>query len=366
MRSTAGSATTTSTLDPGDDRLLSRDGLADVVGCGAGNDEVDADTLDQIAADCEIVTRVATAPPAGYVPDKPGHSGGRGRRRDGADARPLAPGSRLRDLERERDGERLRIPRDRRPEVAADRRVAPGRHVGGAGAAITYKLSRRPLPSAPAKALAAGRKVRVRLSVVGTDPGGNSSEARAPKIRLVARRVERQGRRTATAGPSCDIPSPATSTVTRSATASTTARSIKNGSQINTDEPRPTRPPAMPAGDATATPATTTTTPTGSTTSTPPVPSSTTAAIDRNPDQDGRRRRRLRRCLPAGRFRRRRRDQRRRQLRLRRQPRPAGCRRRRPRRRLRPRPRRRRVRQRVRQLPDRLQPRSRPTPTATD
>ena len=41
--------------DAGDDDLRARDGLQDVVRCGPGSDRVDADTLDEVAADCEAV-----------------------------------------------------------------------------------------------------------------------------------------------------------------------------------------------------------------------------------------------------------------------------------------------------------------------
>ena len=87
--------------------------------------------------------------------------------------------------------------------------------------------------------------------------------------------------------------------------------------------------------------------------------------VEPNPRTGGHRRRRLRRRLPADGQRRRRRHRRRRQLRLRRQPRPVRPRRRRQGRRLRPRRRRRPLRRRVRQLPDRLQPGTRATSTAT-
>ena len=126
---------------PGDDRLLSRDGLADIVACGPGNDEVDADTLDQIAADCEIVTRVATAPPAGYVPDKPGTPTVEA----GAETvQTLDRSRRVRVYATSSESGTvsasgfLEIAGLRLPLTAESRPVA----IGGAGAAITYKLSR--------------------------------------------------------------------------------------------------------------------------------------------------------------------------------------------------------------------------------
>ena len=48
---------------PGDDDIRVRDGLADTVRCGEGTDRVDADSFDQLAADCEGVARTVTPPP---------------------------------------------------------------------------------------------------------------------------------------------------------------------------------------------------------------------------------------------------------------------------------------------------------------
>lgn len=39
----------------GDDRILARDGERDIIACEGGSDTVQADTLDQVAGDCEIV-----------------------------------------------------------------------------------------------------------------------------------------------------------------------------------------------------------------------------------------------------------------------------------------------------------------------
>jgi Ca2+-binding RTX toxin-like protein len=41
--------------DEGDDRILVRDHQRDVVTCGAGIDRVQADPLDSVAPDCEVV-----------------------------------------------------------------------------------------------------------------------------------------------------------------------------------------------------------------------------------------------------------------------------------------------------------------------
>ncbi len=64
-RSSAGSASTSSPATRGDDDLRARDGIQDLVRCGAGSDKVDADTLDEVDADCETVVRTLTAAPPG-------------------------------------------------------------------------------------------------------------------------------------------------------------------------------------------------------------------------------------------------------------------------------------------------------------
>lgn len=45
------------TGEAGDDTIRSRDGFADFVACGAGNDTAEVDTLDDVQADCENVSR---------------------------------------------------------------------------------------------------------------------------------------------------------------------------------------------------------------------------------------------------------------------------------------------------------------------
>ncbi|MGH2947419.1 MAG: calcium-binding protein, partial [Solirubrobacteraceae bacterium] len=48
----------------GDDLIRSADGLADRVACGPGRDRVEADTVDEVASDCEDVQRRPVVPPA--------------------------------------------------------------------------------------------------------------------------------------------------------------------------------------------------------------------------------------------------------------------------------------------------------------
>ena len=60
----------------GADAVHARDGQADEIVCGAGEDRVEADTLDDVAGDCERVGRVAVPPPP-----EPGPAGADGARR---------------------------------------------------------------------------------------------------------------------------------------------------------------------------------------------------------------------------------------------------------------------------------------------
>lgn len=48
----------------GDDLVTSADGVRDVITCGAGGDTVRADTVDEVAIDCEVVERTYVAPPS--------------------------------------------------------------------------------------------------------------------------------------------------------------------------------------------------------------------------------------------------------------------------------------------------------------
>jgi len=173
----------TDTLDgaAGDDDLRTRDGLADRLTCGAGTDEVDADTVDDVAADCENVTRTATPPPADA----------------GADDR-TAPRM---DLDAESvqriDGARrtLRVlaTSSERGAVATSGRIDIGDvslpiltvrravKVAGGGVELPVVLTRT-LQRRALAALKKGRRVRVHLSVVATDAAGNSALRKVPAI----------------------------------------------------------------------------------------------------------------------------------------------------------------------------------------
>ena len=167
---------------PGADHLISRDGLADTVACGDGADDVDADTLDTVAADCESVTRTATGPPAGGA-DEPGPPS----IDVGAETvQALTASRRVRVLATSSEPGSvsasgfLRIGSLRLP-LTNERRTL---EVGGGGAAIAYALSRRRANRA-AEALERGRRVSVSLDVVATDLAGNSTRRAAPRIRLL-------------------------------------------------------------------------------------------------------------------------------------------------------------------------------------
>ncbi|MGI9098983.1 MAG: hypothetical protein ACR2H2_10935 [Solirubrobacteraceae bacterium] len=170
--------------DAGDDDVRIRDGIQDVVRCGDGADKVDADTLDEVNADCEAVTRTLTAAP-------PGASGARDR---------VAPRVEVGAPARQRIG------RSRRVRVFA--RSTESGFVAASGAlsidglALPLKVLRRPITVAGAGAelavtltrarwrqalrkLRKRRPVTVRLTVVATDRAGNSRAARPVTIRLL-------------------------------------------------------------------------------------------------------------------------------------------------------------------------------------
>ncbi len=168
----------------GNDDVRVRDGIADTVKCGAGEDKVDADTLDDIALDCENVSRLPTPVPEG------GGTTGRDR---------VAPKVRVggSTVQRARSGrftlvatssERGTISASGFIDVAglslplsADRKTVG---VGGGGVELTVKLTARARREAT-RAWRRGRRVRARIGVVGIDRAGNSARVQAPTIRLI-------------------------------------------------------------------------------------------------------------------------------------------------------------------------------------
>jgi hypothetical protein len=171
---------------PGDDDIRVRDGFADTVRCGPGNDRVDADEFDTLAPDCEGVERVAVPPP----PDA-----------DLAATDVTPPRVDVGALTRQRLGKgvfRVAATSSERGTLGASGFIAiagvrypltnvsrPVR-VPGAGVELRVKLTKRLLRQAR-RALARKRKVTVHLSVVGTDAAGNSRPRRAPRITVVPR-----------------------------------------------------------------------------------------------------------------------------------------------------------------------------------
>ena len=169
--------------EAGDDDIRVRDGIQDVVRCGDGNDKVDADTLDEIAADCETVVRTPTAAP----PSSGGRDRAAPRVEVGAPARRRIGSSRkvllfVTSTERGHVAASgaLRIGDLALPINVPRRRIS----VGGGGTALTVTLSRSHARRARA-ALRRNRRVSLRLTVVATDEAGNSRQAEPVTIRLL-------------------------------------------------------------------------------------------------------------------------------------------------------------------------------------
>ena len=168
--------------DAGDDVLRVADGLLDRVECGTGRDRVDADTLDDVAIDCEDVSRRPVVPPAyaGTTDDRIGprvESGGYVRQRLGrgrilllatSSERGVLAASGFVDV----DGISL-------PVQSSRRRVA----VAGGGTQLTVRLKGERLRRCR-RAVRRGRRCSVRMWVVGTDLAGNSTRDRSIRIRL--------------------------------------------------------------------------------------------------------------------------------------------------------------------------------------
>jgi len=170
--------------DAGDDDVRARDGIQDLVRCGDGADRVDADTLDEIAGDCESLTRTPTPAP-------PGSGGARDRVAPrvevGAPARlRIGRSRRVRLFASSTEAGSvaasgaLRIAGLTLPLRVVRKRIA----VGGAGAELAVTLAQLRWRQA-LRALRRRRPVSVRLTVVATDRAGNSRQARPITIRLL-------------------------------------------------------------------------------------------------------------------------------------------------------------------------------------
>jgi hypothetical protein len=168
----------------GDDAVDVRDGLRDAVVCGAGSDRVQADQLDEPAADCESVMRTTVVPPP-----------------EAGDGGPDSVAPRLEvgapSLQRLRGGRTARVmaTSSERGSIAASGfvdvaglslplRTVRGRvRVAGGGVELRVRFSSSQLVEIR-RAHRRGRRVLVRLGVVATDAAGNSTKRAAPRIRL--------------------------------------------------------------------------------------------------------------------------------------------------------------------------------------
>jgi hemolysin type calcium-binding protein len=165
----------------GNDDVRVRDGLADTVRCGEGTDKVDADTLDEVAEDCERITRTPTAPPpdagtSGTDTTKPVLEVGAATLQRLGTIKIAATSSERGFIAASGS---LTASGLALPIQASRKRVA----VAGGGVELRIKLKGRALKVAR-RAVRRKRKVTLRMGVVATDAAGNSSEKRAPAIRL--------------------------------------------------------------------------------------------------------------------------------------------------------------------------------------
>jgi hypothetical protein len=168
----------------GDDDIRVRDGVKDTIACGPGTDKVDADQLDDVAADCEAVTRTETAPP--------GDGGG-----GGGDKTP--PVLKVGAVTAQRLGTKRRFSiaatMSESGTIATSGRLAVGglflplkskpkrARIPGQGLALRVTLSKRQARQVR-RAVRRGKRPFVRMDVVATDLAGNSVTRRAPKIHL--------------------------------------------------------------------------------------------------------------------------------------------------------------------------------------
>jgi hypothetical protein len=213
----------------GSDRIAARDGEADSVSCGAGDDTVDADTLDQLTSDCENVTRTATAGP-GVSSD------------DGRPPQLEVGAPTLQRLGRAR-AVRVYATSSERGAVSASGALEVGGlalpvktigrkriRVGGGGAVLTYHLRGRHWREAR-RALRGGRRVTLRLGVVATDLAGKSTRRDAPAITLVSG----SGARGAALRARAAHPEPGDMDGDEVRDQVDNCPTVKNGSQLNTD-----------------------------------------------------------------------------------------------------------------------------------
>jgi hypothetical protein len=166
----------------GDDRIEAADGLVDRIECGAGRDRVAADTLDDVAIDCEEVGRRPVVPPqdSGETNDRTGprvEAGGKTVQRPGRRSVKLLATSSERGYlaaSGSLDVSGISLP------LQSDRRRVT---VAGGGVRLTVRLNGRHIRLCD-RALSRGRRCRIRMWAVGTDLAGNSTRARLVRIRM--------------------------------------------------------------------------------------------------------------------------------------------------------------------------------------
>lgn len=167
----------------GDDVLGSADGIADRVDCGEGADRLEADTLDTVEDGCESVSRRAVPPP-------PGEQSGNDTtapvvRAGGSTLQRVGRAGRVRIAATSSEpgfvaaSGSLEVAGLALPLQSNRRRI----RVAGAGTELTVRLRGRALRECR-RGLRRGRRVVVRMRVVGTDSAGNSAAVGAPRIRL--------------------------------------------------------------------------------------------------------------------------------------------------------------------------------------
>ena len=168
----------------GDDTVNVPDGTADKVACGNGIDTVRADTVDEVAPDCENVERAFIAPPAGQPAGE-----------DRTKPVLKAGGSTLQRITMKRRVIRIAASLSEQGEVSASGFLDAGEintpvktrrygvDVAGGGVTLLIKLSKRQVRLAM-RDLRRGRRVLLRVNVVGSDLAGNSVVHPRLKIRL--------------------------------------------------------------------------------------------------------------------------------------------------------------------------------------
>ena len=168
----------------GDDTINVPDGTADKVTCGAGIDTVRADTVDEVAADCESVERAFVAPPSGEQAGE-----------DKTKPTLQAGGSTAQRISLRRRLVRVAVSLSERGEVSASGILFAGGintpaktksyriDVAGGGVTILIKLTKRQARLAM-RDLDRRRRVSLRVNVVGSDLAGNSVVHPRLKFRL--------------------------------------------------------------------------------------------------------------------------------------------------------------------------------------